>query len=155
MCREFIFQNPVPVARVVVLDGDRSLFIKRGRPPDRGTWTIPGGILEVDEPAVLGATRELEEETDIGVSPEDVELVRTGFHVENPDDGSILSICFAVERDQTAGDPSADEEPTAVRFWNPRKLLDSDEQTRSVDLRCIEASFERIREEDRKFDRQQ
>jgi len=152
-CQEFVFQNPVPVVRVVVLDGDRSLFIKRGRPPDQGKWTVPGGILEVDEPAAIGAVRELEEETHVCVSPEDVEIVRTGFHIENPDDGSILSICFAVDRDYTTGNPSVGDEPTAVSFWNPHTLLNSDEQTRSVDFRCIEAAFKRLRKEDRKFNR--
>ncbi|PSQ41733.1 NUDIX hydrolase, partial [Halobacteriales archaeon SW_5_68_122] len=41
-CEELIFQNPVPVARVVVLDGDSALFVKRSQPPYEGAWTIPG-----------------------------------------------------------------------------------------------------------------
>ena len=107
--------------------------------------------MEVDESAAVGAARELEEETHIQVSPKDIEFVRTGFHAENPDDGSILSICFAVGRDQTTGDPQVGDEPTAVRFWNPQESLESNEQTRSGDLRCIEASLRRVRMEDQKF----
>lgn len=150
-CQEFIFQNPVPVARAVVLDGDEALFVKRGQPPDEGKWTIPGGVLEVDESAARGAARELAEETHVRVPPEDLTLVRTGFHVENPDEGSILSICFAVERERTTGTPQVGGEPTAVQFWEPREVLEGDEQTRSVDLRCVEAAFGRLRREDRKF----
>ena len=60
-CREYVFQNPVPVARVAVLDGDSALFVRRARPPYQGAWTIPGGVLEVDEPAALGAARELQD----------------------------------------------------------------------------------------------
>lgn len=150
-CQEYIFQNPKPVARLVVLDGDQALFVKRGIPPDRGKWTIPGGVLEVDEPAALCAVRELEEETGVRVCPEDVTLVRTGFHVDDPDEGSILSISFAAERDETSGTPRVGNEPTAVRFWDPRALLGSDDQTRSIDLRCLEAAYKRVRNENREF----
>ena len=89
-CQEYVFQNPVPVARVAVLDGDGALFVRRARPPYQGAWTIPGGVLEVDEPA-------------------------------------------------------------AAEFRSPRRLVESAERTRSVDLRCLEAAFERIRDEEREF----
>lgn len=152
-CREFVYQNPKPVARVVVLDGPRALFVKRGRPPHEGKWTVPGGVLEVDEPAAVAAARELDEETTISVSPEDLELLRTDFHVDDPDDGSILSICFAVERNRTDGTPSVGDEPIAVRFWDPQELLASDGETRSLELRCLEAAFDRLRNEERTFSR--
>ena len=150
-CQEFVFQNPVPVARVVVLDGDSALFVKRAQPPYQGAWTIPGGVMEVDESAALGATRELEEETFVRTSPEDVELVYTDLNVDEPDDGSILTICFAVERDRTAGIPQVGDEPSAVAFWDPEQLVESTERTRSLDLRCVEAAFERLRKEEREF----
>lgn len=150
-CQEFIFQNPVPVARVVVLHGDSALFVKRAQPPYQGAWTIPGGVLEVDESAALGATRELQEETFVRTSAEDVELIYTDLNVDDPDDGSILTICFAVERDRTTGTPQIGDEPNAVKFWNPKQLVESTEQTRSLDLRCLEAAFKRIREEEREF----
>lgn len=150
-CQEYVFQNPVPVARVAVLDGDSALFVGRARPPYQGAWTIPGGVLEVDEPAALGAARELQEETGLRTAAEDVELVYTDLNVDDPDDGSILTICFAVERDRTAGTPQAGDEPAAAEFRNPRRLVESAERTRSVDLRCLEAAFERIRDEEREF----
>lgn len=150
-CQEIIFQNPVPVARVVVLDGDSALFVKRSQPPYRGAWTIPGGVLEVDESAALGATRELQEEALVCASAEDLELIYTDLNVDDPDDGSILTICFAVERDRTAGTPHIGDEPSAVKFWDPRQLVESTEKTRSLDLRCLEAAFERIRKEEREF----
>lgn len=152
-CQELIFQNPVPVARVVVLDADSALFVKRAQPPYQGAWTIPGGVLEVDEPAALGATRELQEETFVRTSADELELVSTDLNVADPDDGSILTICFAVERDRTTGIPQTGDEPTAVRFWNPDQLVESTERARSVDLRCLETAFGRLRKEERDFTR--
>lgn len=149
-CEEFVWQNPVPVARVVVLDGDDVLFVKRGNEPDRGAWTVPGGILEVDETAPAAATRELREETAIQVKPADLELVRTGFKMDRPSEGSILSLCFAVERTRTAGHPEPGAEPDAVGFRNLEQLVAAeDARTRNVDRYCIDAARERLRDDDR------
>jgi ADP-ribose pyrophosphatase YjhB (NUDIX family) len=114
-------------------------------------WTIPGGVLEVDESAALGATRELQDETLVRTSAEEVDLVYTDINVDDPDDGSILTICSAVKRDQTTGTPQIGDEPSAVKFWDPKQLVESTERTRSLDLRCLEAAFERIRKEEREF----
>jgi len=144
-CREFVYQNPVPVANVVVLDGEAALLAERGHEPDEGAWEAPGGILEIDESAAVGAARELREETDVQVDPGDLTLVRTGFYTEDPDEGSILSICFAVEREQTTGQPRVGPEPVDVQFWRPEVLFASDHWFRSVDRRRVEAAFDRLR----------
>ncbi|MFB6140985.1 MAG: NUDIX domain-containing protein [Halosimplex sp.] len=159
-CEEIVFQNPTPGAHVVVLDGggpsppgnaggprddDSVLLIERGIEPDRGAWAVPGGILEVDEPASVGAARELEEETGLAVDPDALELVRTGFDVGDPEDGSYLSICFAVERADTRGQVSAGAEASDARFWSLAAIRDTDDWIRAVDRRRIEAALERLR----------
>jgi 8-oxo-dGTP diphosphatase len=45
----------------VVIDGGRTLLIKRGGPPLEGQWSIPGGMLELGETLREGAERELVE----------------------------------------------------------------------------------------------
>ncbi len=48
-------------------DGERLnvLLIKRGGEPYEGCWAFPGGFLNIDESAEVGALRELQEETSL------------------------------------------------------------------------------------------
>ena len=54
---------PVVAVGVLLLDGDRVLLVKRGRPPQVGRWTVPGGGVELGETLEEAALRELREET--------------------------------------------------------------------------------------------
>lgn len=56
---------PVPAVGVVCLRGDDVLLIRRGTPPRRGEWSLPGGRIEPGERAVDAALRELREETGV------------------------------------------------------------------------------------------
>jgi len=44
---------------------DKVLLIKRGKSPYEGHWSLPGGLVELGEPLLQAANRELMEETGI------------------------------------------------------------------------------------------
>jgi 8-oxo-dGTP diphosphatase len=52
---------------VVVLKGDSVLLVRRGKPPNVGTWSLPGGAQELGETAEEAGRRELFEETGVTV----------------------------------------------------------------------------------------
>jgi ADP-ribose pyrophosphatase YjhB (NUDIX family) len=75
MQREFP-SSPLAGVGAVVVHGGRVLLVRRGREPNRGHWTIPGGLLELGESLAAGVAREVLEETGLAVEPlELVELV--------------------------------------------------------------------------------
>jgi len=52
----------------VVLDGDRVLLVKRGRPPAEGKWSLPGGLVHLGERLEDAVVREVEEECGLRVA---------------------------------------------------------------------------------------
>ena len=60
----------IQCAGAVVFDEHgRLLLVQRGREPNRGRWTLPGGRCEPGEPAAAAAAREVLEETGLQVVP--------------------------------------------------------------------------------------
>jgi 8-oxo-dGTP diphosphatase len=51
----------------VVLDEDRVLLVRRGRPPSQGKWSIPGGLIHLGERIEEAVSREVEEECGLRV----------------------------------------------------------------------------------------
>jgi 8-oxo-dGTP diphosphatase len=50
-----------------LLKDDTILIIQRGNPPDKGLWSIPGGMVGYGERSDVAAAREVEEETGLTV----------------------------------------------------------------------------------------
>jgi 8-oxo-dGTP diphosphatase len=61
--------RPIVGIGIVVLKPGVVLLVRRGKPPNMGAWSLPGGAQEVGETAETAARRELMEETGVTVGP--------------------------------------------------------------------------------------
>jgi ADP-ribose pyrophosphatase len=59
--------RPIVGVGIMIRDGENYLLIKRAANPDKGQWSVPGGLVEVGERIQDAAVREAKEETCIDV----------------------------------------------------------------------------------------
>lgn len=139
VCEEYVFHNPTPNCRVVVVDGDGALLVeildayRVEDPPytDVSEWMLPGGHPHVGEQPAETAARELAEETNLTVDPADLVLfdavsrqVVAGTHA--------MVLCYAVERSNVEGPLRAASDAGDARFFTPAELAASDRQFREM-----------------------
>jgi len=114
---------PSAAVGIVCLKGREVLLIRRGRPPLKGAWSLPGGRIEWGERAVDAALRELREET--GVEAELLGLLDVVDGLFAGADGQVAAhyvlIDFAAA--WTAGEPQAGDDAAAAVFY-PLDRLD-------------------------------
>lgn len=125
-CGELEFYNPIPTARLAVLDGDSVLLVKVDV-PDRDLWGTTGGMVEAGEDPDAAGARELDEETTVTVDPDDLALFDARTFAKF---GEVQKtcLCYAVDDADVSGAPEADDEVAAVRFWTPGELAAADDR---------------------------
>ena len=73
-CNIIHYQNPNIVTGALPLWEDKVLLCKRGIPPRKGYWNVPGGYMENGETVEEGAIREVWEEAQ-------TKVIITGLHM--------------------------------------------------------------------------
>ncbi len=64
---------PMVGVGVIVFNNDKMvLLVKRGNEPGKGLWSLPGGMVELGERVREAGIREVKEECNIDIEPEDV-----------------------------------------------------------------------------------
>jgi mutator protein MutT len=79
--------RPVPCAAAVIVEGERVLLVQRGKEPNYGRWSFPGGAVELGETSRECAVREAREET--GLEVEILDVVEVVDHTFKDADGGI------------------------------------------------------------------
>ncbi|MEO1250456.1 MAG: NUDIX hydrolase [Pseudomonadota bacterium] len=128
-------KRPLIGVGVVVWRGDKVLLVKRGKPPRKGSWGLPGGRQEWGETVFQAAQREVMEETGLTIEPLDYLTVVDG--ITHGADGEIDFHYTLVEvlARWISGEAVAADDADDVRWADPDRLemLDWD-KTREVIL---------------------
>jgi ADP-ribose pyrophosphatase YjhB (NUDIX family) len=112
-CDTVFYENPLPVAAAVVLNGRREvLLVQRQREPHQGMWCLPMGFAEMHETIAQAAQRELHEET--GVKARVLRLLDADSF-ESSFYGELLIVTFELEK--VAGQEQAGDDATEVRYF--------------------------------------
>lgn len=73
-CQNISYINPLPVAVTLLpINGQGLLVVRRGIPPKLGELALPGGFIDFGETWQQACARELWEETQIKINPDDVQ----------------------------------------------------------------------------------
>ena len=125
MSREYP-ARPIVGIGVAVLRAEPSLavlLVRRGKPPNMGAWSLPGGAQELGETAEDAARRELEEEAGLRVGA--LHLVANVDTIHRDPDGRVryhyTIIDFAAA--WAGGTPVAGDDVTEA-LWAPLDRLD-------------------------------
>lgn len=140
--REFP-EVPRMAVGAVVVDRGRVLLVRRGNPPLKGDWSLPGGALELGESLAAGLVREVREETGLIVKP--VELVELLDRIHR--DGERVRYHYVIADylcRVVGGEMQAASDADAVRWveraeWNSHSALKLD----PITVRVIEAGWQR------------
>lgn len=97
----------------VVFRGDAVLVIRRGKPPFKGQWSIPGGGLDHGEKLTDAVAREVREET--GVEVRILGLLDV-FEALPAQTGQAHVIMIDYVADWISGEPEAGDDAEAAEF---------------------------------------
>jgi 8-oxo-dGTP diphosphatase len=115
-------QHPVVGVGVVVWKQDRVLLIRRGKPPMKGRWSLPGGRQELGETTRETAHREILEETGLTIQLGDLLDV---IDTVRRDDAGTIQYHFTLvdfDADWQAGEALASSDAEAVTWADPATL---------------------------------
>lgn len=71
-CNKFLFNSPKPVSAIILFNQKEILLGKRNREPDKGTWNLIGGFVDVEETHKAAIIRETKEEIGIELDVEKI-----------------------------------------------------------------------------------
>ena len=130
---EYPDQPRVAVGAIVFKDS-KVLLVRRGKPPARDVWAIPGGSVNVSETLQRAAEREIHEET--GITIQALEPVYTFDYIERDEYGCARFHYVIVDltADYVEGEPRPGDDALEARWVSSQEMagLNVSQKTRRL-----------------------
>ncbi len=119
--KEYPDQPCVAVGAIVFKD-NKVLLVRRGKPPARDLWAIPGGSVEICETLQRAAEREILEET--GITIQALEPVFTFDYIERDKFGCARFhyVIIDLTADYVRGEPRAGDDAAEARWVSSQEI---------------------------------
>ena len=119
--KEYPDQPRVAVG-AIVFKNNKVLLVRRGKPPARDLWAIPGGSVEVCETLQRAAEREIFEET--GITIQALEPVFTFDYIEQDEFGCARFhyVIIDLQADYVKGEPKAGDDAAEARWVSSQEI---------------------------------
>ena len=113
--------NPQVAVGAIVFNGEKVLLVRRGQPPMKGGWAIPGGKVELGETLRQAAEREILEETGLTIKAHDP--IYTFDVIERDDEGRVRFHYVIVDMlaDYISGEIRPGDDALEARWVSPQE----------------------------------
>jgi len=114
--------RPALAVGAVVFKDNRVLLVKRGNPPARGVWAIPGGRVELGETLKTAAEREILEETGIIIKAGDPIFSFESIHRDDKDQVRFHYYIVDLAANYISGEPTPGDDALDVGWISKDEL---------------------------------
>ena len=111
------YLNPKLIANIIPERGSNLLLMRRAIEPRYGSWTMPGGFVEIDESPEKAAIREAQEEVNLDVSLSGLVGV---YSRPAPDGPGVVALVF--RGSSGLQEPTPGREALEVRWFTPEEI---------------------------------
>lgn len=110
---------PIPSVGAVVFNGERVLLAQRGKAPNLGLWTLPGGAIELGESVRQAVEREVREECGLAVQAGDVVEVLDIIHRDGAGALRFHYVVIDIACRYVGGEIAPGDDAADVRWVHP------------------------------------
>jgi len=110
------YKNPAATSSMIAEKDCQIYLVLRKSEPYKGMWALPGGFLNCDQECLEeAAVRELEEETGLQASIEDLELLCVNSSPARDPRGHVIDHIYIVKKYE--GTPKANDDAADLRLF--------------------------------------